>query len=206
MQTITPSKLPRTFYARPVLTVARELVGKTLVHITEAGVLRAVITETEAYDGTCDKGCHAYPYKCTDRTRILFGEAGHAYIYLIYGMYHCFNIVTNEKGYPAGVLIRAVVPVGDGLEQMAALRKQPLPCTEKQLLRLMNGPGKLCQGMSLTKAENGMDLCSEQLYVEDTPLPEGSGILTTPRINIDYAEEAKDFLWRFVLEEKHYKM
>ncbi len=225
-------KLQRDFYNRPVLTVAQDLIGKTLVHVTPAGTLKSIIVETEAYDGTCDKGCHAYPYKNTPRTSVLFGPAGHAYVYLIYGMYCCFNIVTCPAGYPAAVLIRALQPI-EGTEVMAEHRKQPLPLTQSIYKKLCSGPGKLCQAMDITRVENGLDLCGDILYVEETgqerlqlelssvqcrkqgadasklcyqqlTSPSGLAITASPRINIDYAEEAVDFLWRFTLDNSPY--
>ncbi len=202
-------KLERAFYNRPVLEVAQDLIGKTLVHVTPYGTLKSVIVETEAYDGTCDKGCHAYPYKKTPRTSVLFGSGGHAYVYLIYGMYHCFNIVTCEEGYPAAVLIRAVQPT-EGLETMAELRKQPFPLTESRRRKLCSGPGRLCQAMYISRENNGLDMCGDTLYVEETkpaadiPSNISPEIEASPRINIDYAEEAVDFLWRFTAKNSPY--
>lgn len=196
-------KLTRDFYEQPVLKVAKDLLGKTLVHVSEKGIFRSVIVETEAYDGTCDKGCHAYPYKRTPRTDVLFGPGGHAYVYLIYGMYYCFNVVSCQKDYPAAVLIRAARPK-EGTEQMAVLRKQALPLTPAKERNLCNGPGKLCQAMDITKKENGLDLCGESLFIEDTPFDTDKIILTSPRINIDYAEEAAAFPWRFTIKDDPY--
>ncbi len=224
-------KLQRDFYNRPVLTVAQDLIGKTLVHHTPAGTLKSIIVETEAYDGTCDKGCHAYPYKNTPRTSVLFGPAGHAYVYLIYGMYCCFNIVTCPAGYPAAVLIRALQPI-EGIEIIANYRKQPLPLTQAAYKKLCSGPGKLCQAMDISRADNGLDMCSDILYIEETGeesrqltflsdqrkkaavssslcceqliSPSGLAITASSRINIDYAEKAVDFLWRFTLDDSPY--
>lgn len=225
-------KLQRDFYNRPVLTVAQDLIGKTFVRHTPSGTLKSIIVETEAYDGTCDKGCHAYPYKNTPRTSVLFGPAGHAYVYLIYGMYCCFNIVTCPAEYPAAVLIRALQPI-EGADIMANHRKQPLPLTPAALKKLCSGPGKLCQAMDITKSDNGMDMCGDVLYIEETgeegrqltlvsnqrkkpaaastnlyckqlKSPSGLAITASPRINIDYAEEAVDFLWRFTLDDSPY--
>ena len=123
----------------------------------------------------------------------MFGEAGHAYIYLIYGMYCCINIVCNEKEVPECVLIRALEPV-DGVELMQKRRKQ------EKMTALCSGPGKLCQALSLTREDNGMDLCGELLYVEETEGYEDFDIASSKRINIDYAKEAVEFLWRYTIK------
>ena len=111
-------KLTKSFYTIPVLDLAPKLLGKILVHHTPNGVIKGRIIETEAYDGTCDKGCHAYPNKKTPRTEVLFEEGGIAYVYLIYGMYCCMNVVADKKEYPSAVLIRALETI-EGMELIA---------------------------------------------------------------------------------------
>ncbi len=195
-------KLPRTFYERDTLTVSRELLGKHLVRILPDGTpLVCRITETEAYVGRCDKACHAYGYRRTERTRTMFARPGTAYIYLIYGMYSCLNLVTEPEGEPAAVLIRGVQPMENG----DIIAKNRFGCkmeemTPYQRKNFLNGPGKLCRGLSLTRQENGLDLLGNELFVCDAPSPNSHHIQTGKRIGIDYAEEATDFLWRFWLE------
>lgn len=203
------ARLPREFYDRDTVTVARELLGKYLVRVWNGELLAGRITETEAYIGRCDKACHAYNYRCTARTDTLFMAPGHAYIYLIYGMYHCLNFVTEPEGEPAAVLLRAVEPAA-GLDTLLRLRYGDKPLTPYRKKNLLNGPGKVCQGFGLTKAENRLDLTGDTLFLCDDPtdlglpcpVPRRERIQTGPRIGIDYAEEARDFPWRFWLEEE----
>ena len=195
--------LPRDFYNRDTVQVARELLGKHLVRIMEDGSeLVCRITETEAYVGRMDKACHAYGYKHTPRTQTLFAPPGTAYIYLIYGMYHCLNFVTEPEGEPSAVLIRGAVPVTNR-DRIAGHR---FGCTMEQLTpyqrkNFMNGPGKLCKGLQLTREHNGLDLTSpvSGLYVCDAPTP--TSFHTGKRIGIDYAEEAVHFPWRFWVDD-----
>ena len=191
------NKLTREFYARDTLTVARELLGKYLVRIYNDEKLVCRITETEAYIGRCDKACHAYGYKRTSRTETLFAKPGTAYIYLIYGMYNCLNFVTEAEGEPAAVLIRSL-DVVSGAQTITRLRypKHTGNLTAYQRKNFLNGPGKLCKGLSLDRSLNGTDLTGNTLYVVNSgELPER--IQTGPRIGIDYAEEAVHFPWRF---------
>ena len=192
-------KLKREFYDRDTLTVARELLGKHLVRVLDGEKLICRITETEAYIGRCDKACHAYNYRRTARTETLFAQPGTAYIYFIYGMYHCLNFVTEAEGEPAAVLIRGLEAVS-GLETMTRLRypKTIGELTPYQRKNFLNGPGKLCKALSLDRSLNGVDLTGDTLYVMDSgEMPEK--IHTGPRIGIDYAQEAVDFPWRFWL-------
>ncbi|MCM1399165.1 MAG: DNA-3-methyladenine glycosylase [Clostridium sp.] len=190
-------KLKRSFYNRDTLVVSEELLGKTLVHVTEEGITKGKIVEVEAYIGPMDKAAHSYGNRNSARTKIQYGEGGYAYVYLIYGMYICMNIVTNKKDMPEVVLIRALEPL-EGIDLMKKRRK-----TDK-IKNLCNGPGKLCQAMGITKENYGDDLCENVLYLEDEiPVPKDC-ILKTKRINIDYAEEAKDYLWRFSIQDNPY--
>ena len=189
--------LSRDFYDRDTVTVARDLLGKHLVRVLADGTcLMCRITETEAYVGRMDKACHAYGYKRTARTETLFAPPGTAYIYLIYGMYHCLNFVTEAQGEPAAVLIRGAAQGENG----DIIAKNRFGCNTDQLTayqrkNLLNGPGKLCRALQLTRQENGLPLSGPELYVEDGPTP--AVIHTGKRIGIDYAEEAADFPWRF---------
>ncbi len=169
--------LPRDFYDRDTLTVARELLGCYLVREWEGKKLAVRITETEAYIGRMDKACHAYQYKRTPQTETLFSKPGVSYVYLIYGMYHCLNFITEPEGEPCGVLIRGAVPV-DNKDSIAENR---FGCKASQL--------------ALTRAENALPLDRPPLYVCRGPVPQE--IHTGKRIGIDYAQEAIDFPWRF---------
>ncbi|MBD5540085.1 MAG: DNA-3-methyladenine glycosylase [Lachnospiraceae bacterium] len=190
-------KLERSFYTGGVLEVSEKLLGKVLVHRTKEGITKGRIVELEAYNGATDKAAHSYPNLCTERTKIQFGEGGYAYIYFIYGMYYCMNIVTGRSNEPESVLLRALEPV-EGIELMKKRRG-----TDK-LRNLCSGPGKLCQAMGITKAQYGMDLCGDTLYLEDAKPVAPESILRTKRINVDYAEEAKDFLWRYTIKDNPY--
>lgn len=186
--------LPRSFYARDTIDVARDLLGKVLVREMPVGRMAIKIVETEAYCGPNDKACHASK-GMTDRNKVMFGEPGHAYVYFIYGMYYCLNLVTENDGYPAAVLIRAGEPL-EGIDIMRALR----PKAKKQE-DLTSGPGKLCMAMGIDRALNGADLCKKgPLYVEDGRF-EDIKIVSCPRIGVDYAGEYKDKPWRFYVKD-----
>lgn len=204
------ARLSREFYAQPTLEAAQALLGKILVRRLDGKTLAGRIVETEAYVGRCDKACHAYNYRRTPRTETLFARPGTAYIYLIYGMYHCLNFVTEPEGEPAAVLLRAVEPLA-GLETMARLRYGDKPLTAYREKNFLNGPGKVCRALGLTRAENGLDLTGDTLFACDTPEDAGlppfppparERIIAGPRIGVDYAGEARDFPWRFQLKEE----
>ncbi|MFA6493074.1 MAG: DNA-3-methyladenine glycosylase [Patescibacteria group bacterium] len=164
-------KLKRSFYRKPTLEVAENLIGKFLVHKTVDGIYEAEIIETEAYAGFDDKASHA-SRGMTDRNKIMFGKAGFVYVYLIYGMYHCFNITTEKEDYPAAVLIR---------------RLDYVKC---------DGPGKLCREFKIKKeTHNGLDVTGDILWIEDKGLKRE--IITLPRVGVDYAGVCKDWPWRF---------
>ncbi len=201
------ARLSREFYAQDTLGAARRLLGKYLIRRLDGELLAGRIVETEAYVGRCDKACHAYHYRRTARTETLFAPPGTAYIYLIYGMYHCLNFVTEPEGEPAAVLLRALEPVA-GAETMSRLRYGDKPLTNYRKKNFLNGPGKICRALALTRAENGLDLTGDTLFLCDSPedaglppfpAPAGERVLTGPRIGVDYAEEARDFPWRFRL-------
>lgn len=194
--------LPKEFYDRDTVEAARALLGQYLVRVLPDGTeLRCRITETEAYVGRMDKACHAYGYKHTPRTETLFAPPGTAYIYLIYGMYHCLNFVTEPEGEPSAVLIRGAQAIqnGDIIAKNRFGRKMA-ELTSYQKKNFLNGPGKLCRGLCLTRAQNGLDLTQKAggLYVCPGPAPEQ--IFSGKRIGIDYAQEAAEFPWRFWCE------
>lgn len=190
-------KIKRDFYNRDTLIVAQEVLGKTLVHITEEGITKGKIVEVEAYIGPDDKASHAYENLHSERTKIQYGEGGYAYIYLIYGMHICMNIVTNKQDRPEVILLRALEPL-EGIELMKKRRKI------NNVKMLCNGPGKLSQAMGITKGEYGTDLCGGELYLEDGETLQKEQIVKSKRINIDYAEEAKDYLWRFTIKDNSF--
>ena len=188
-------KLDRKFYLRDGLTVAKDLIGKKLVHNSAEGLTAGIIVEVEAYLGKIDAAAHSFKGR-TARTEITFGEGGFAYIYLIYGKNICMNVVANAAEIPDAVLIRALQPV-DGVNLMIRRRQK------NNLRELCNGPGKLTQAMAITKNHYGADLCGDELFIETAEdfQPE---IVATPRINIDYAGNAANFLWRFIQKNNRY--
>lgn len=185
-------RLQRAFYLRPTLEVARDLLGKYLVFQNKSGK----IVEVEAYIGHDDLACHASSGK-TKRNEVMFFRGGHAYIYIIYGLYHCLNIVTEKEDFPAAVLIRAIELEG------------------------ANGPGKLCRAFGLTRDHNGLDLTTTlkvnpersrgvdltkpPLYIEDREEQiTQSQIAQTPRIGVDYAGKSAQLPWRFIIKNSPY--
>lgn len=197
--------IEKDFYQRDALSVAKEILGDYLVREVDGRKIKAIIVETESYIGASDKACHAYNYKKTERTKPLFEEGGIAYVYLIYGLYHCLNIVTNIKDEPEAVLIRAIEPI-DNLDYLSNVRfnKSYDELTKTQKKNLTNGPSKLCTALNITKKENYMEFYKEgSLYIESNP-DKNFEIVETTRIGIDYAEEAKDFPWRFYIKDNMY--
>lgn len=169
-------KLNREFFNRNTVIVAQNLLGKYLVRKIGRKIIKAKITETEAYCGPTDLACHASK-GMTPRTKVMFGPPGHAYVYLIYGMYHCLNIVTEKEGYPAAVLLRGVELEG------------------------MNGPGKLCRGLKIDKKLNEVDICSSrELWFEEGERVSKNRVKSSKRIGVEYAGKWKDKLWRFSLK------
>lgn len=184
--------LPREFFLRPAAEVAPELLGKLLVHETPEGLTAGMITEVEAYAGPEDDGAHSYGGRLTERTRIQYGPGGYAYVFGIYGMHWCFNAVTAGPGKPEVVLVRSLEPVR-GLELMR--RRRGVEKAEN----LCTGPGKLCRAMGITKAQYGLDLCAKPLYIQDYQSVPPEHIALSPRVNIDYAEKCRDYLWRYYI-------
>lgn len=180
------SLLKRRFFARPVLEVAPELIGKYLVHQVGDETLSARIVEVEAYAGPEDQASHAR-FGPTPRAKIMFGPAGMAYVYLIYGMYDCFNIVTGTDGEASAVLVRGVAVAS----RSTGSGSSPLPGKT-------NGPGKLCRVLGITRKHNGLDLTTGvPLGIHDRKEPPPS-LTATPRIGVDYAGEWASRPWRWV--------
>lgn len=198
-------KLPKTFYARETLDVAKDLLGKILVREIDGKKVSGKIVEVEAYIGPYDKGAHTYGNKRTKRTESMFGEAGRTYIYLIYGIYSCINAVTSEVDKPEAVLIRALEPV-EGLDVIAHNRyeKDFDDLTKRQVKNLTDGPGKLCMALEIDKSLNNEDLNGNKVYIEYPKEEEEFTILRSKRIGIDYAEEAIDYLWRFYIKDNRF--
>lgn len=170
--------LPRIYFNRPTLTVARSLIGKYLVRVVDGRILAGKIVEVEAYVGPEDKACHASKGR-TKRTDVMFGPGGIAYVYLIYGMYHCLNVVTEREEFPSAVLIRAIEIDG----------------------ALIDGPGRLCRALQIDRGLNRLDLTTgESLWFEDRGVSVGKGnVRAYPRVGVDYAGVWAKKLWRFRL-------
>ena len=177
--------LQRAFYERPTVEVARRLLGKVLVHGPAAGM----IVETEAYPGGDDRASHS-SRGLTPRTRVIFGPPGHAYVYFIYGMYECLNIVAEPEGQPGCVLIRAIEPA-DGI----AIMQQRRPAA-RQIEDLASGPGKLTLALAITRAHYGVDMTRGSLVVRQPAEPRNIPIEVTPRIGI---RECADLPLRFLI-------
>lgn len=195
-------KLSREFYERDTLIVARELLGRYLVHISPEGITIGKIVESEAYIGPYDPASHAYKGRRTKRTEIQFGAGGYAYIYQIYGKNFCFNVTTQKIGMPEVVLIRSLEPI-KGMKLMAK-RRGFHSISERNIRELANGPSKLCIAMAIDKSLYGIDLCGDRLFIVN-PNPEKQfEIITTPRVNIDYAGDAKYYPWRFLIKNNKF--
>lgn len=173
-------RLPRSFYARDTVQVAQDLLGKHLVHVVDGVERRGRIVEVEAYVGPHDLASHSSK-GVTPRTSVMYGPPGHAYVYLIYGMHHCMNVVTEPEGHGAAVLLRAVEPV-TGIEGNT------------------RGPGLLCRALGIDRRLNGHDLLSEDFYIAEAASPEGFAIVRRPRIGVAYAAEWADAPLRFYIE------
>ncbi|MBC7959074.1 MAG: DNA-3-methyladenine glycosylase [Vallitaleaceae bacterium] len=194
-------KLSRGFYERDTLIVARELLGKLLVHHVNGEQLQCIISDVEAYTGVNDRACHAFGGRLTPRTEPLWGIPGHAYVYLIYGMYDMLNIVTEKEGNPCAVLIRGVIPK-QPLDTLSIIRYQKTykELTKAQIKNFSNGPGKVCKTLQIDLSHNKLDLLGDVLTIYDAPNVSDGDVQIGKRINIDYAEEAKDYMYRFYIE------
>jgi DNA-3-methyladenine glycosylase len=186
--TLPDRPLPRAFYARPVLQVARDCIGKHLIHDTEQGRLVGRIVEVEAYRGPEDRAAHSFGGRRTPRTEVMFGPPGHAYVFFVYGVHWQLNLVTTAVGAPHAVLIRAVEPLL-GLDQMAARRG--MPATRRELT---NGPGKLCSAFAIDGSAYGLDLTRGKLFLSDGPRVR---LARSARIGVDYAGSWAARPWRF---------
>ena len=173
--------LPRAFYDRETATVARELLGKTLIHKVDGVLRQGKIVETEAYLGPHDRAAHSAKGR-TARNEVMFGPPGHAYVYFIYGMHFCFNVVTEREGHAAAVLIRAIEPL-EGITDRTC------------------GPGLLCRALGIGKQQNGVDLLGNELFITKTTKIERHVIVKRPRIGVDYAGHWARRLLRFYIKD-----
>lgn len=190
-------RLPRDFYARPPAEVAQALLGMRLVRVLAGERLAGRIVEVEAYNGEDDPASHAARGP-TPRSQIMYGPPGFAYVYFIYGMHHCLNVVTQDEGQPSAVLIRALEPV-EGIERMRRIRWMRL-IRGRPDRELTSGPGRLCQALGITRDQNGMDLCDGNvLFIEaDEGVPAGE-VVVTARIGVRGNEWARTVPWRFTV-------
>ena len=197
--------LRREFYERDTLTVARELLGKFLVHETKEGTTIGKIVETEAYKGPEDKASHAYDNRRTQRTEVQYGPKGHAYIYQIYGMHFCFDVTSGRLvGKPEAILVRALEPIA-GLEVMMRRRGfTNIQMARSQMADLTNGPSKLCMAMGISKKQNGADLCVPPLCIETGVTIGERQVIQSTRVNVDYADEWKHLRWRFYTRDNFF--
>lgn len=177
-------KLPRKFYNRDTLTVAKELLGKYLVHEVDNIQQIGKIVEVEAYLGPHDLAAHSARGR-TKRTEVMFGTPGYAYVYMIYGIYYCMNVVTEEEGKAAAVLIRAIEPI-------------------KNINSRTEGPGLLCKALNITKKLNGHDLLSNNFYIAEPLKNEKIALVKRPRIGVHYAKHWAKRLLRFYIKNNNY--
>ncbi|MFW6352313.1 MAG: DNA-3-methyladenine glycosylase [Bacteroidota bacterium] len=190
-------KLQQNYYTeRDTLWIARDLLGKHIyTQLKEGEICSAVITETEAYLGTTDKGSHAWNNRRTTRTETMYKKGGISYIYLCYGIHHLFNVVTSHENIPHAILIRGVFPV------------QGIACMEKRLNKKpaqhLNGPGKFTKAMGITTLYNNISLLGDTIWIEDQNMKfEQDEIMITPRIGIDYAGKDALLPYRFVIKNE----
>ncbi|MCF8259894.1 MAG: DNA-3-methyladenine glycosylase [Melioribacteraceae bacterium] len=183
------NKLPQSFYARDLLEIAPEILGKIFVKKSGSKIFSGSIVEVEAYHGAFDEAAHTFRGK-TKANEIMFDEGGKLYVYFIYGMYFCCNIVTGKKDEGSAILIRGIEPIS-GTKCMMVNR------SKSELKNLTNGPGKICQAFGITKSDNGTDLLGDDMYLLDTPTVSSDNIVQTTRIGIS---KSKDLPWRFYIK------
>jgi DNA-3-methyladenine glycosylase len=199
------SRLRRGFFARDTLVVARALLGQRLVRLLDGERLAGRIVEVEAYIGEGDLASHAR-FGRTARNTPMYGVPGHAYIYFIYGMHHCLNVVTEREGFPAAVLIRALEPL-EGIATMRTRRVMENPeCGLQSAPKLTNGPARLCQALGIDRRFDGADLCAPDalLFIEkDTAVPD-EAVASGPRVGVRGDEKALTAPWRFYVQGNRY--
>ena len=188
-------RIERKFYMRDAVTVGKDILGKIIVKKTDDGrIMSGRITEVEAYMGITDKASHSYGGRRTKRTEVMYKEGGYSYVFLIYGMYECFNVTVGREGDPQAVLIRGVEP----LENKNLMWEKRKVKKEKDI---SNGPGKLTKALGITREDNEADLVAgENIWLEDDGY-KVKDIVETTRIGIDYAEEDALKPWRFYIKD-----
>lgn len=198
------NKLDTNFYLQDTLEVAKNLLGKYLVREYDGIKIIGIINEVEAYLGNSDKSCHAYNGKRTNRTEMMYNKGGCAYVYFIYGVYYCLNVVTEEEDKAAAVLIRSVAIVNNlDIISNARYNKNYKNLNKNEIKNISNGPGKVCRCLNIDKSLNGKSLLENELYICSS-INGFDEILVkdfneTKRIGLGKnAEESKDFLWRFI--------
>ena len=189
-------KLDRDFYLNDALYVAKSLIGKYLIRKIDGRYAGGIIVETECYIGPFDDAAHSYQFRKTKRNDAMYEEGGIAYVYQIYGMYYCLNVVAGGKNKPEAVLIRSIEPL-IGIDIMKENRK-------KELKNLTNGPAKLCMALNIDIESNKQNLLSDELFIAKDKEKKHFEIVETKRININYAEKYKDKLWRFIMKNNMY--
>lgn len=190
--------LNQGFYLQDAIHAAKALLGKFLVRSEGDKNYYFKIVETEAYMGEEDKGAHAFGGKRTNRTAPMFEIGGITYIYLIYGMYHCLNIVVNKEEVPQCVLIRAVEPLDEAAISFAKVHRN---IKSSKVADLTNGPGKLCKALAIDKSLNAKSVKEQGALWLAEGEEENFKIISAKRINIPYAEEYQDVLWRFYIKD-----
>lgn len=193
---MTGRALPRRFYLQPTLRVARALLGQILVHDGADGLTAGRIVEVEAYRGPRDRAAHSRGGHRSARNETMYGPPGHAYVYFVYGMHHCVNVVTQPRDVPEAVLLRALEPVAG-----EALMRQRRALVSAQPWRLCRGPGALCRALGITRTLDGTDLVHGALRILAAPAVAGRDVRRTQRIGVAYAGPHAAFRWRFLVRD-----
>ncbi len=181
-------RLELDFYLQPTLKVAKELLGKIIVRKLKGQILAGKIVETEAYIGEDDPASHAFG-GITQRNKIMYLLGGHIYVYFTYGMHYCFNVVTENEGFPSAVLIRAVKPI-EGIELMKKFRRND------EIKNLTNGPAKFCQAFAIDKSLNGKSLLGDEIFIVESIDNVKFKIGRSPRVGVKSGLDKK---WRFFI-------
>lgn len=193
------SRITRDFFLTDAITLSQRLLGKIIVRVLNNKIIRCRIVETEAYMGLFDKGSHVSKVGKTERTKAFWCKGGHLYIYMIYGINYCMNIIANDEYTPQGCLIRAAEPI-EGIE----IIKENRGIEDEK--NLTNGPGKLTASLKIDKSYNCIDLCDSQdiFIINDDEGDYKFEIMSSPRVNIEYAKDYKNKLWRFYIKDNKY--
>tara|TARA_R110000868_G_scaffold259361_3_gene517188 strand:+ start:19891 stop:20499 length:609 start_codon:yes stop_codon:yes gene_type:complete len=197
---MSTKKLARSFFQKnEVVQIAKDLLGKVLCTSIDGVYTSGMIVETEAYNGRTDKACHSFLHGKTERTKIMFGNPGHAYVYLCYGIHHLFNVVTNIEGLADAVLIRGIEPI-DGIEHILSRRNK-----SKLERSVGGGPGIASQALGISTIHYGTDLLGNIIWIEDRNIIiSKSKIIASPRVGVDYAGEDAKLPWRFRIKGNHF--